>query len=118
MENGSLALLANKFRKSLTEAERKLWGIIRRKQLGGFRFRRQVVFGKFVLDFVCFDPKIVIEVDGGQHNDEENKKYDRLRTEYLQSHGYRVLRFWNFQIFNEIEVVAEEILRNCLIPPS
>ena len=106
--------LARKLRKTLTKAERKLWQILRSRQLGGFRFRRQVPLGNFILDFACFDPCVVIEVDGGQHNDIATLEYDKQRTQWLESRGYLVLRFWNNEVLQEIEGVGEAILSHCL----
>jgi len=83
---------ARQLRKKMTEAERKLWSKLRRRQMGGLRFRRQVTFDKYIVDFACFDPKIIIEIDGSQHANQV--VYDDERTKYLQSFGYTVLRFW------------------------
>lgn len=106
--------LARKLRKNPTDAERKLWGILRCRQLAGCRFRRQVCFEKYILDFVCFQPKIVIEVDGGQHAEELNTLYDHQRTALLESRGYLVLRFWNHHVLMNSDEVAEEIVNHCL----
>jgi len=106
--------LARKLRKTLTDAERKLWQILRSRRLGGFRFRRQVPLGNYILDFACFDPCVVIEVDGGQHNDIAMLEYDKQRTKWLESRGYFVLRFWNNQVLQEIEGVAQIVLSKCL----
>jgi len=106
---------ARQLRKNMTEAERKLWNRLRRQQLGGFRFRRQVSFDKYIVDFACFDPKIIIEVDGSQHVIQI--AYDDQRTKFLQSFGYTVLRFWNNEILGDIENVLQTIWNIC-IPPS
>jgi very-short-patch-repair endonuclease len=104
---------SRQLRKNMTEAERKLWGRLRRRQLGGLRFRRQVPFDKYIADFVCFEPKIIIEVDGSQHLIQV--AYDAERTKFLQLFGYKVLRFWNSEVLNDIESVLQTILD---IPPS
>lgn len=102
-------------RKQLTAAERKLWSELRRHQFGGLRFRRQVPIGAYIIDFACFDPKLVIEVDGSQHM--QAVDYDNERTKYLESLGYTVLRFWNNEVLNEIDVVKEAIWNICFKPP-
>ena len=91
MENNLLKQRARDLRKHMTMAEKKLWNRLRQQQLGGIRFRRQVVFEKYIVDFISFDPKIVIEVDGSQHINQI--KYDQQRTDYLKSLGYTVLRY-------------------------
>jgi len=101
---------ARRLRKNMTEAERKLWGKLRGQQLG-FRFRRQVVLGRYIVDFTCLDPKIIIEVDGSQHAD--NMHYDEQRTKWLESLGYRVLRYWNNDVLQQPYVVIESIWQAC-----
>jgi very-short-patch-repair endonuclease len=98
---------ARNLRKNMTEAERKLWNRLRRCQIEGLRFRRQVPFGKYIVDFACFEPKIIIEVDGSQHADQLD--YDEKRTQYLKMLGYKVLRFWNNEIMNEMDAVLQTI---------
>ncbi|MDX8127138.1 endonuclease domain-containing protein [Methylomonas sp. OY6] len=83
--------LARSLRKNQTDAERVIWQQLRNRQLLGCKFRRQQVIGPFIVDFVCLEPKLVIEVDGGQHA--EQQEYDQNRSHYLQRLGYRVLRF-------------------------
>src|SRR5262245_15077828 len=96
---------ARQLRKNMTEAEKKLWIRLRRRQLGGLRFRRQVLFDKYIVDFVCFEPKVIIELDGSQHATQV--AYDDERTKFLQSLGYSVLRFWNNELSN-MENVAND----------
>jgi very-short-patch-repair endonuclease len=98
---------AKELRQNRTEAEKRLWERLRRKRIDGFRFRQQAPLGKFVVDFVCFEPKLVVELDGGQHA--EQAAYDERRTEWLESQGFRVLRFWNNEVFENIEGVEEAI---------
>ena len=93
---------AIELRKELTPAERKLWTIIRNDQLG-FNFRRQHAIGNFIPDFVCIEKKLIIELDGSQHLEQE--EYDKERTQYLESQGYKVIRFWNNDVINSIEGV-------------
>jgi very-short-patch-repair endonuclease len=90
----------------MTDAERKLWSRIRAHQLGA-HFRRQAPLGSYVLDFVCFASRLVIEVDGGQHADSEN---DKLRDAWLQAQGFQVLRFWNNEVLENIDGVLETIM--------
>ena len=97
-------------RKNMTEAERKLWGRLRGQQLG-IRFRRQVVLGRYIVDFVSLDPKIIIEVDGSQHADDID--YDEQRTKWLESLGYRVLRYWNNEVLQQLDAVLESIWKAC-----
>ncbi len=96
-----------KLRKQLTDAERHLWGRIRRHQLNGYRFRRQAPIGRYIVDFVCLSERLIIEVDGGQHSD--RRDVDARRTEWLESQNFRVLRFWNNEVFENIEGVIETI---------
>ncbi len=94
-------------RKSPTKAEQRLWKNIRLRQLGGFKFRRQQPLGEYIVDFVCFGRRLIIEVDGGQHS--EKKSYDSERDEWLKAQGFSILRFWNHQVLQEIEAVKEII---------
>ena len=98
-------------RSNMTEAEAKMWNILRAKRFYGFKFKRQVLIGDYIVDFVCETKKIIIEIDGGQHNSEENIVYDKNRTIYLNSQGYEVLRFWNNEVLSNIEGVCEVIKR-------
>ena len=101
---------AKKLRKNQTDAEKKLWSKLRNKQLEGFKFRRQVPIGSFVADFVCYEGKVIIEVDGGQHASQTNQ--DEKRTRWFESQGYRVIRFWNNEVLSNFEGVLEVILKN------
>ncbi len=98
---------AKELRQNRTDAEKRLWGRLRRKRIDGFRFRQQASIGKYIVDFVCFEAKLVVELDGGQHA--EQAEYDDKRTEWLESQGFRVLRFWNNEIFRNIEGVEEVV---------
>jgi very-short-patch-repair endonuclease len=91
----------------MSEAEKALWRLLRSRQISGLKFRRQHPFGDYILDFVCLENKLVIEVDGGQHGNQAS--YDENRTQKLQTAGFRVLRFWNNEILKEIESVKEKI---------
>ncbi len=98
---------ARNLRKNLTDAERKLWSLLRSSQLEGFKFRRQEPIGKYIADFMCYEKMLIVEVDGGQHMEKVNE--DAQRTQWLESQGYRVLRFWNDQVLKETEAVYEVI---------
>ena len=101
--------LQRRLRNEMTDAEKALWKVLRCRQVSGFKFRRQHPFGDYILDFVCLERKLVIEVDGGQHG--ERTKYDEIRTENILTAGFRVLRFWNTEVLQEIEAVKERIGR-------
>ncbi len=107
--------LQRRLRNSMTDAERCLWQCLRHRQMGGYKFRRQHPFGNYILDFVCLEVMIVIEVDGGQHM--ETPGYDAARTTELSAAGFRVLRFWNNEILCDIEAVKEAIWRVLQTPP-
>jgi very-short-patch-repair endonuclease len=98
---------ARQLRQDMTDAERWLWRELKAKRFDGRKFRRQAPIGIYIVDFVCFASKIIIELDGGQHASQANR--DETRTAWLNSQGYRVLRFWNYQVFEESESVLESI---------
>ena len=98
---------ARELRKSPTEAELTLWKQICRRQLGGYRFRRQQPLGPYIADYVCFEKRLIIELDGGHHSDKTAQ--DSERTTWLESQGFRVLRFWNSQVMGEIDAVKQVI---------
>jgi very-short-patch-repair endonuclease len=96
-------------RKNATYAEIKLWRHLRQVPMLGSHFRRQVPVGPYVADFACMAAKLLIEVDGGQHNEDKNIRRDQTRTQLLNAEGYRVIRFWNNEIINNIDGVMEVI---------
>jgi very-short-patch-repair endonuclease len=98
---------ARNLRKNMTDAERRLWLFLRDKQRQA-RFRRQAPIGPYIADFACFDPRLVIEIDGGQHD--EQRDYDTRRDDWLRSQGFLVLRFWNNEVLENTEGVLERIL--------
>jgi very-short-patch-repair endonuclease len=101
----------------MTDVERMLWRVLRSKQLGGHRFRRQHPIGRYIADFACIEQKIVIELDGGQH--QEQIDYDEQRTASLQAQGWHVLRFWNNDILNNLDGVLTTIAEKLtILPPS
>ena len=100
--------LQRKLRNAPTDAEPRLWPYLRSRQLERCKFRRQHPFGDYILDFACLERKVAMELDGGQHMD--NVRYDNARTSCLERCGYQVLRFWNNEVFDNIEGVVEVIL--------
>jgi very-short-patch-repair endonuclease len=110
---------ARQLRTAMTDAERRLWQSLRLRQFDGYKFRRQHSMGHYVVDFVCVEAKLVVEVDGGQHS--ERQGYDATRTEWLRHKGFRVIRFWNHEVMNDIEAVKAVIwkaLHEGSQPPS
>jgi len=102
---------ARKLRNNMTEQEKKLWYYLRKRLINSCRFRRQYPIGNYVVDFVCREKNLIIELDGGQHNEEQAIIYDKERTDYLESRGFRVIRFWNNDIDKNIEAVLCEIVK-------
>jgi len=100
---------SRQLRKNMTNQEKKLWNIIRNRQFFGLRFRRQFPIGNYIADFICREKKIIIEIDGGQHNESKNINYDNKRTEFLYSKGYKVIRFWNNDIDKNLVGVYEKL---------
>jgi very-short-patch-repair endonuclease len=98
---------ARVLRRSQTDAERKLWFALRARRFHPYKFRRQVPLGRYIADFVCFERKLVIEVDGDQHS--EQIEYDEARTQWLATQGYRVIRFGNRDVSTNFEGVLEAI---------
>lgn len=98
---------ARALRGGMTDAERRLWQALRGRRLGGLKFRRQVPLGRYIVDFVCLQRGLVIELDGGQHA--EQVGYDRLRDAWLRSQGFVVLRFWNHDVLRQTDAVLERI---------
>ena len=111
---------ARSLRSAMTDAERLLWYAIRGKQLNNHRFRRQHPIGNYIVDFACLEQNIVIELDGGQHQDQF--EYDERRSAYLQAHGWQVLRFWNNDVLNNLDgvlaVIADKLTNTPLSQPS
>ena len=85
-----------------------MWSLLRNRQFAGHRFRRQTPVGQYIVDFVCFERKLVVEIDGGHH--QKQSRYDDERTNWLESEGFRVLRFWNNQVLEEMDSVLDAIL--------
>ena len=98
---------ARSLRKNPTEAERRLWRYLRLRQLGGWKFRRQQPLGPYIVDFVCLEKRLIIEVDGGQHA--AQVKNDAQRAAWLEAEGFRLLRFWNTEVLRDTNAVQETI---------
>ncbi|MBI5826690.1 MAG: endonuclease domain-containing protein [Deltaproteobacteria bacterium] len=98
---------ARVLRRNMTDAEKVLWRHLRLRQVDGHKFRRQHPIGDYIVDFVCLEKRLVIEVDGGQHA--ESMMYDRERSSWLEARGYMTLRFWNNQVIHEAQAVLEAI---------
>ena len=107
--------LARMLRSQMTDAERLLWNHLRARRLGGFRFRRQLVIEPYIVDFACIEAKLVVEADGSQHQEQQDR--DRERTAYLETLGYRILRFWNYEILNGTQAVLERIHHELIESP-
>lgn len=107
--NQDLKKRSRDLRKNMTDAERKLWSVIRMKQINGLPFYRQKPIGNYIVDFYCPAAKLVIEVDGGQHYEEKNAGYDRRRDEFLKSQGLSVIRFANLDVLKNIDGVVQAI---------
>ncbi len=103
MKERARALRANR-----TDAGNRIWYFLRNRRLSGYKFIREYVIENYIVDFVCRDKKLIIEIDGSQHIDAV--EYDQKRTNYLKAKGYKVIRFWNNEIFTNIQIVLEKIL--------
>jgi very-short-patch-repair endonuclease len=118
-----LLMFARELRRNATSAEAFLWELLRNRRLGGFKFRRQVPIGGYVVDFYCHEARLGVELDGTGHDDPNCERYDEARSEALErSDGVTIIRFWNETVLNRPEIVLEKIL-GCLSdltlgPPS
>ncbi len=101
--------LQRRLRTNMTDAEQRLWRLLRRKQMSDFKFRRQHPFGDYIIDFVCLEAMLAVEVDGGQHN--AHQAEDTVRTAFLKQAGFLVLRFWNNEVMSDIDSVTTVIWR-------
>jgi len=98
---------ARELRTDSTDSERRLWQKLKRRQIAGVKFRRQQPIGPYIVDFVCLERRLVIEVDGGQHS--ERLDEDTKRSQWLEAQGFRVLRFWNNDVLANTDVVAQAV---------
>ena len=113
-----LLIFARELRKGQTDAETLLWSLLRGRHFCGFKFRRQYPVCGYILDFYCHDAGLALELDGGGHNDEEQRLYDDERTKVLAAVNIRVVRFWNNDVLNSVEDVLEEIYAHLLAETS
>jgi very-short-patch-repair endonuclease len=120
MNDPALKHRRRELRKNQTEAEKAIWARIRKGQFYGIRFYRQYSVGPYILDFYCPKLKLAIELDGGQHLQDDNREYDAGRSVYLKSQGIDVMRFWNHEALSDTEAVLTQIaekIHNHTIPP-
>jgi 5-methyltetrahydrofolate--homocysteine methyltransferase len=113
--NAEISAAAKELRKRQTKAEKTLWLRLRDNQINGAKFRRQEPIGSFIVDFVCYNSKLIIEVDGSVHKAVETKTNDIYRNQWLKSEGFKVLRFWNSKILNDLDNVVNKIRKNLVI---
>jgi very-short-patch-repair endonuclease len=107
--NPKLKQRRRELRRNQTDAEKVLWHHLRNRQLNGMKFLRQYSVGPYILDFYCSGLKFAIELDGGQHAEEDKREYDDFRSEYLKTHGIETVRFWNNEVMVNTEGVLERI---------
>ena len=107
MNSRTLRDRARRLRREMTDAERRLWSRLRKRQVLECQFRRQFQLGGYIVDFVCLERRLIVEVDGGQHAEQE--AYDAARTDWLEEQDYRVLRFWNDAVLTETDAVIASI---------
>ena len=98
---------ARQVRRQSTDAERALWSKLRNRRMMNCKFRRQFPIGRYVVDFVCLKHNLVVEIDGGHHADQQD--YDAVRTEWLESQGFEVLRYWDNEVLTQMDSVLESI---------
>ncbi len=104
---------ARSMRRAPTDAERALWRILRDRRLSMLKFRRQVAIDRYIVDFICFEHRLIVEADGSQHA--ENRR-DEMRDAFLDQQGFQILRFWNHDILTKPKMVADTILARCGLP--
>lgn len=110
-----MTFISRKLRNNPTDVEKILWSRLKARQVHGVKFRRQVPVGPYVVDFMSFDIRLIIELDGGQHADAAN--YDEERTRFLKARGFFVMRFWNNEVVENIDGVMERVAVYVQAPP-
>lgn len=115
---GDLTSVSRRLRSEQTDAEKALWLQVRNRRLQGLKFRRQVEIEQYIADFVCFEKRLIVELDGGQHGEDHAIEKDRQRTEFLEGKSFLVMRFWNNEVLKNMEGVLLSILEaaNTLTP--
>ena len=106
---------ARNMRHISTDVERKFWWLVRDRRFGGYKFKRQFLIGRYIVDFVCLEAGLVVELDGGQHVGQT--VYDDIRDSYLKARGFRVLRFWNTEFLTNRDGVLEALQCQLESPP-
>ena len=110
-----MVVRARRLRRNMTPAENVLWRELRNRRLCGAKFRRQKPMGHYIVDFICDEAKLIVEIDGGQHGIEASRANDSVRTRWLEARGYRVMRFWNPDVLKNMEgvlsAISEELTR-------
>jgi very-short-patch-repair endonuclease len=104
---------ARTMRVAATDAENALWRLLRDRRLAEMKWRRQIPLGNFIVDFVCFERRLIVECDGSQHSD---SRYDAARDAWLRAQGFMIARFWNHEVLNERASVVDAILARCRLP--
>ena len=112
-----LITVAKNLRKQSTDTEQLVWKYLRAKWLNGLKFKRQRLIGNYIVDFVCFERKIIIELDGGQHAQPDQMLKDNERDQWFERQGYEVLRFWDNEVLRNTRGVLEVIWKKCLNRP-
>jgi very-short-patch-repair endonuclease len=100
---------ARALRQNMTEAERRIWQILSTHQMKGYKFRRQVPIGRYIVDFMCHEARLIVEINGGQHD--RSSPQEAERSDFLQNEGYRILRFWNNGALANLDGVHQTIAR-------
>ena len=114
--NQQIIVNARNLRKNSTPWERKLWSFLKSSKFYGFKFRRQFPIGNYIADFCCINAKLVIELDGGQHSEDINKKSDANRDAFFEKQRYRIFRIWNNEIDRNLEGVGEKLYQMLMDP--
>ena len=112
---------SRELRRNQTAAEKRIWSRLRAHRFHGLKFRRQHVIGRYIVDFVCLETNLVIEIDGDSHGHDRAEVFDAARTAWLESQGLRVIRFWNHHVLEETDIVMEEIYQaagGCHLPAA
>ena len=105
--------LSRRLRQNQTPQEKILWDILRNSNFHNLKFRRQYPIGNYIVDFICIEKRIIVEIDGGQHNEPKNIINDNVRTQYFESRKFRVIRFWNNDIDNNLDGVYKALEEFC-----